>query len=483
MIFDIWQLGIISIAGVLRWYRLSELTEFLGDQGRTMLVMRDFVERGVIPLAGPTTLSGHNLGPFFYYLLLPGYLVGGGNPFVVSLWMTLLGVGAVVVLYKAIQEMFGVWPARLVSLLWAISPFIIASDRVIWEPNLVPLFALFFAYLLYRADKENRLWQWMSLGGVVGILVQLHYPNIFFIGITALYMGYKVVMKRINYRMLGVLGGFVLVLTPFIIHEFAVEFRDITGIGAVFSTGVGTEVGKRMMLDTTLENAFRIFGRALPFMSKQSVLLVALFWAVFILRYPTKKNIFLSLWLGGGFLGMARYTGVVHDHYLYFLVPVPFFMIASFLSTIKSPTAKLISIPLILFVSYFQLAKADFFKPGNNDISRVQASVETLKSEVGITTPFSFTLVDSRSFSDLHYRYNMAVTNLNPLPITNLAYETLFLICDQDTCDPVEKYLALEKIQALCYDGHCNEKYPTIDLRRDWRYKETVGRLYVFERI
>lgn len=178
---DWWKLGIIYIATILRVYRLDSLTEFLGDQGRTMLVMRRFIEDGIIPLSGPTTLSGHSLGPVFYYLLAPGYLVSQG-PFGVSMWVALLGVLSVVVLYRTVHLVFGIWPARVVSLLWAVSPVIVAADRVIWEPNLVPLWSLLFVYLLYRAYREWHGYLWMGVGIAVGILVQLHYPNVFFFG-------------------------------------------------------------------------------------------------------------------------------------------------------------------------------------------------------------------------------------------------------------------------------------------------------------
>ena len=180
---DWWWIGIICVATFLRIFRIGTLTEFLGDQGRTMLTMRDFLEGGIVPIIGPSTLSGHNVGPMFYYLLVPGY---PGGPIGTSLWVALLGVLAVVVMYETARLMFGLWPARLSALLWAVSPLIVFADRVIWEPNLVPLFAALYIYLLYRVHMHWFRWAWVSLGAVVGILVQLHYPNVFFIGLTGL---------------------------------------------------------------------------------------------------------------------------------------------------------------------------------------------------------------------------------------------------------------------------------------------------------
>lgn len=476
-----WIVSILSIAAILRVFRIAELTEFLGDQGRTMLVMYDFVHRGVVPLSGPTTLTGHSLGPFFYYLLLPGYLVSGGNPLVVSMWMALLGVVSVGVLYEVVRRMFGIWPARASSLLWAISPFIISSDRVIWEPNLVPLFSILFLSLLYRAHQEWKLLNWVGVGAVVGILVQLHYPTIVFALLTAVYIGGAVVIRRVILKealmaSLWWLMGSVVVLAPFLWYEYTVGFSDVNGIAKLFAGGSEIIVGKRMMVDLTLENSFRIFGRAIPFMSKQSIVWVLAFWGAFLVWKPTKKNVFFTLWLFFGLAGMARFTGVVHDHYLYFLLPVPFFMVASIVDSVPN---KKIALSVVVLISLLQFAKTDMFYTGNNDIARVQRVVGELREELG-SEPFSFTLINSRSFSDLHYRYYMKIFSLKPSLITDDSYKWLVLICDSDKCP--DDTPSWKEVKVLCYDKHCSGTYPTVDLRK-WKYKATRGRLYLFEKL
>lgn len=487
-----WIGSILSIAAILRFYRITELTEFLGDQGRTMLVMYDFVYRGIIPLSGPTTLTGHSLGPFFYYLLLPGYFVSGGNPVIVSMWMAFLGVVSVGVLYELVRRIFGVWPARASSLLWAISPFIISSDRVIWEPNLVPLFSLLFLSLLYKAHQDMKPLNWAYVGAAVGILVQLHYPTIVFAGLTAVYIVGAVVIRRFTLKealmaSLWCIAGSVVVLAPFLWYEYLVGFTDVIGITNLFTSGIGPEVGKRIMLDLTLENSFRIFGRAIPFMSKQSVVVVALLWCVYFLRKPAKINLFLILWLGLGLFGMARFTGVVHDHYLFFLIPVPFLMIASIIDSVPN---KKIALSVVILISLLQFAKTDMFNAGNNDIQRVQRAVGKLREEVG-NEPFSFTLINSRSFSDLHYRYYMRLFGLAPSPITETEYKTLIIVCDGEKCPSVNELTSNQRLPILCFEPHCRDTYPTVSLEQDWSYEKDekversgmlLGKYYVFRR-
>lgn len=483
---DWWMIGILGVAAFLRIFRLEALTEFLGDQGRTMIILDEVIKHGIIPLSGPTTLTGHHLGPIFYYLLLPGYILTR-SPLGVSYWVVLLGILSVIVLYDLARRMFGVWPARAVSLLWAVSPYIIRADRVVWEPNLVPLFSLFFAYVLYRTHQEQKDWMWIALGVTVGVLVQLHYPNVFFIGLTGLYL----IISRRRFVRAGLLwfAGFLLVLLPFLYYEYTVGFWDLQGISSIIAGGVRDVVGKRVMLERFLESAFRVFGRALPFMSRQSAAVVILLWTMFVYTFPTKRNGLLTVWVFGGLLGMARYSGVLYDHYLYFLVPVPFLMLASVIATLKQSAWRYVITTSMSLVIIIQFTHVDILNSGNNDVQRVRNAVELIDAEVG-NSRFSFTLINSRSFSDLHYRYYMRRTSLKSESITD-AYQTLVLICDQSDCPDPASLVKDREVQVLCFEEQCSGLYPKIQLFNDWRYvKNRVvnvldvpsGRIYIFQR-
>ncbi len=489
---DWWRIGIISIAFFLRVFRIETLTEFLGDQGRTMLVMRDFLEKGIIPLAGPSTLSGHNLGPLFYYLLIPGYI---GGPVSMSVWMAIMGVAAVFFLYESVRLMFGTWPARLSALLWAVSPLIIVSDRVIWEPNLVPLFAVLFFYLLYRAHVRELRWVWAAIGAVVSILIQLHYPNIFFAGLTGVYLLGSVGIRHRSFSdavRAGIwwIAGFVVLLLPFIVYEYSIGFTDITGVGSIMF-GSGEQMpGKRVMLGHVVDYAFRVFGKSLPFMKLTLAPWLISAWIIFVLLYPSKKNIFFSLWFFGGLTAMARYTGIVYDHYLYFLTPVPFFIIGSVIGSVKKPQWSTIVSVVVALLCVIQLMKTDALSAGNSDIPRVRSAVGEIKTIAG-NLPFSFTLTGSRSYSDLHYRYYMKGMDLNTVPVTDTGYPVFMLICDDRECPAVSDITAITELPVLCYEEHCSEFYPKLPLLTQWKYQRDVpvtvngivqGRVYVFER-
>src|SRR5258706_3613130 len=91
---------ILLAALFVRVYRVTELLQFYYDQGRDALVIWDLWHKGRPFLIGPITgLKGIFLGPFFYYLIAPFYLLGGGNPAYPAVFVSFLSVCALAVLY------------------------------------------------------------------------------------------------------------------------------------------------------------------------------------------------------------------------------------------------------------------------------------------------------------------------------------------------------------------------------------------------
>ena len=69
------------VALFVRIYRTEALLRFYFDQGRDALVIWRLLHEGKFFLIGPVTgLDGIFLGPFYYYLIAPLYLLGGGSP-------------------------------------------------------------------------------------------------------------------------------------------------------------------------------------------------------------------------------------------------------------------------------------------------------------------------------------------------------------------------------------------------------------------
>ena len=67
-----------------RFYNLDDRLYFIYDQGRDALQIERLIS-GDFTLVGPSTgINGLFLGPLWYYLGIPGYLIGKGNTCVLS---------------------------------------------------------------------------------------------------------------------------------------------------------------------------------------------------------------------------------------------------------------------------------------------------------------------------------------------------------------------------------------------------------------
>jgi 4-amino-4-deoxy-L-arabinose transferase-like glycosyltransferase len=479
-------LCILLLAAFLRMYRIGFLAEFLGDQGRTSIIEYEWLHGGSFPLAGPTTLTGQHLGPVFYYLLAPGYVLGQFNPVFVSVWIALLGVCTVFVVYHCIRAIYGDTVGLLVSLLYAVSPVIVSQDRTIWEPYLVPLFSFLYAYCAILQHEKLRFDYCAAMGIITGILVQLHYPNIFFIGLSGLlFIGHSIRVRDWRTFLRSCSGwmiGFLFILIPFLWYEQSVNFSDISGVIRVIVAN-STQLGKRQIIGFAFDYAGRVFGFVLPYISLPVVIALIIAWCAVLIFQFSGWNIFWTMWFLIGVLSMARYNGVVYDHYLLFLLPPVVFAISAVLSLKK---LKFVAYVLVTLIIFLQLSKTDIFSTVHNDIARTESAVEAVIRDAG-SLPFSFTLTGSRSFSDLHYRYFFLKNNVSPHAITNINYSKLYIICDSDHCPSGAEFSNTKLLPVLCYDEHCEGIYPVIDLNL-WQFDTVLGHgldhaIYVYNRI
>src|SRR3990170_7516702 len=91
---------ILSLAFIIRIYRLNDLLGFYYDQGRDALVIWDFWHNGKLFLVGPTTgIAGIFRGPWYYWLIAPAYLIGGGDPVWPAIFLATLSVVALIFIY------------------------------------------------------------------------------------------------------------------------------------------------------------------------------------------------------------------------------------------------------------------------------------------------------------------------------------------------------------------------------------------------
>lgn len=478
---------LIVTAAFFRLWRIGELTEFLGDQGRTGMVIYDAWKTGSMPLVGPTVLSGQYLGPFFYYFIGPAFLVSRFNLLIPSAFMAILGVVSVWLLFRIATRVWGFWIGWGVSLLLAVSPYIVRADRTIWEPSVIPFFVLLYLWCVYGIIERKRYVYLLPIGAIVGILIQLHYPTIFFIGLSMgivlfLLLKKKTPKKTVLLWSLAGIAGFFVILSPFLWYEARHAWIDLREMAIILVGGGAGGPASLTYSQRIVDASSKLFGYLAPEAPKWFIAVFQLFVLAAALLRRTFWSIFLAVWYVVGIVSIGLYRGVVFDHYLFFLLPLPYLLLGHAAWSLRKyiPTSIIVGLMGLLVVINIQ--KTDVFLSGPNDISRSRVMVgEILASAKG--QPFSFTLTSSRSFSDLHYRYFFKLAGVEPKPIIDSTYSILFLVCDQFPCPSKEEMKQKARIQAMCFEPHCKGSYPTIYLS-PWKLMATLyapdGRIYMY---
>lgn len=472
---------LIVTAAVFRLWRINELTEFLGDQGRTGLVIYNAWKTKTVPLVGPTVLSGQYLGPFFYYLIGPAFIIGRFNPVAPSIFMALLGIFSVYFLFRVASRLWGLWIGWASAMLFAVGAYHLQADRTIWEPTVIPLFMLLYLWCIYSLVDKRRYWHLLPMGAIVGILIQLHYPNMFFVGLSIVVLLYLLVTKRTHKKtvilwFLAGIAGFLLILSPFLWYEAQHGWVDLREIANIFISGGTGGPSTYSYTERLIDASFKLFGYLAPKAPRLFILFLQLFvfFAVFLRR--TFWSIFFMGWYLLGIAMIGFYRGVVFDHYLFFLLPLPYLLLGHAAWSLRTYIPTFVIVCAIGWLAVINVRNTDILSFGPNDISRARGIVEEVRMSAK-NQPFSFTLTSSRSFSDLHYRYFFKLAGLEPKPITDTAYGTLFLVCDQRPCPTRDQMRQKSRVEAMCFEPHCKGPYPTVDLS-SW---ELVATYYIPE--
>ncbi len=165
--------AILAIAAWLRLPSLAAYAPFDWDQNR------DYHEVAKIAAGKPTLIGpvakgegGFFLGPLYYYLVVPAYVLTHGHPLALPITSVILDLAALLALlalgFFLKNPRFG----YLLAFFWAVSPAVIAAARISWNVALLPLW--FFAYLwfLSRSSFSPR---WLLFGGfLAGLSWHIH---------------------------------------------------------------------------------------------------------------------------------------------------------------------------------------------------------------------------------------------------------------------------------------------------------------------
>ena len=169
--WEFWLALALGAALRLIWINL---TQFLDDQTRLMVLARASVAHGLIPLTGiPSSI--HTLNPpLSVYLLLP-FAAITANPMPTVVTIALWNVVGVGLCYVFTLRYFGRPAAAVSALLFATCGAAINYSRFIWQQNYLPPLLVLWALTLYLGCVEGRR-RWLTANVALLALAALLHP-------------------------------------------------------------------------------------------------------------------------------------------------------------------------------------------------------------------------------------------------------------------------------------------------------------------
>ena len=442
-------IAILLIASFLRLYRIGDYMEFLGDQGRDVVIIKDFLKHGNLFFIGPQTSIGNMyLGPYFYYLISPSLLLSNFSPVGPAIFIALLNIATAYLIFYISKKWFNPQTGYIAAFLFAISPTVIKYSNFIWNPNIMPLFALLFVYFFFESfrSKHYRYLIYASLAFIM--VINSHYLGLTILTFTGLFWAYKLLifiktkskqLKPFLTNSLLALAVFILSLVPQVLFDIKHNGQNIKALINFFAYRETTVNIKPYKAIPVLPSLFNQVNTSLLAGKNETVgIIISITFAVlllfFIFKSKAKKSSFWIIfsWYLFGLVALALYKQHIYDHYFAFLFPVVFILIGFLINKFK-----LIGIPLFILITIFSLSNNPFRWQPNRQLQTVNKIADLIISNSN-DQEFNFSLLAKQNY-DPPYRYVLDSKQAKLVNLPNKLANQLFVVCEpfQMNCDPI----------------------------------------------
>ncbi|GHO73827.1 hypothetical protein KSD_15980 [Ktedonobacter sp. SOSP1-85] len=224
-----WEIfPIILATAFLRFFAIGNVT-FADDEAVIFQMARDAVTRGWLPVAGNQASLGSMHPPLDIYLfMLPAAI--SANPVGGEILVALFNSAAVLLTYLWARRYYGRLAGTIAAALYATSVGVWTYSRNIWSPNFVPFFVVVFLFLLFRGVQERRSGWFGPAVVTLGILYQLHESSLLLLAPLAIALLFAFRTLRWRDLFIGICG-LLIVFAPYLFWEFHAQFADLTQLG------------------------------------------------------------------------------------------------------------------------------------------------------------------------------------------------------------------------------------------------------------
>lgn len=467
---------VVLLTLFLRLFRISSYMTFLGDEGRDALVWLRMLH-GKFTLIGPQTSIGNMyLGPLYYYLMFPFYIIlGTVGP---SVGVALFAGATAFLLWVFGKEWFSHRVGLIASFFYAISPVAIILSRSSWNPNVMPFFSLLIIWGIWQFWQKNRFC-WLAVEGVLlSFAVQSHYLGILLLPIIVLFWIIKlifIIKKEKKYLRNFLFFScifyflfFIFTILPLIWFDLRHNFINYQAFYKFFSERQTTVNFRPYKAIPNLWPLWRnLVTRLVIGKNEYFGQWLAVFFGVGFIFYlrsvvspilrcigvkTDKKNSLVNdridgaislliIWLFIGLFGMGLYKQHIYDHYFGFLFPAVFLITGIILERIWDfkIIGKFLAVGTFLILVFFSFKEIPLkYAPGFQMSHTLEIDKKIIIESGG--KPLNLGLIAKQNY-DAGYRYflekwDKKAVEIDPQIAEETITEQLFVVCEEKECNP-----------------------------------------------
>ncbi|OGK20552.1 hypothetical protein A3C23_05130 [Candidatus Roizmanbacteria bacterium RIFCSPHIGHO2_02_FULL_37_13b] len=354
------------------FYQLKSDILFHVDIARDFLVMEEMVTLKKLTLIGARSggIPGLFHGPLWFYLNLPAFILGHGNPIFVGFFWIVLYALSLAVIYKISKQIFNNTIAMLSTSLFASTTAV--SIFGLFNPFGAVILSPIMFYFYYLYIKKHRITDAFLSLFLLGLLI--HFQMAFGLPILLL-MSSHLFILFIKNRKISHFASFIslpIALSTFILFDLRHQFLQITSLFKYVSGS--SEMGNLKLIPLLISRVRGFFIGGLQITTEEflpiSVAITILFIYFFYRLYknkifPKRNFYFLFLYLYSGYWALVfLFKGPIWNYYLIPFMPLTIIIFASLYNKFNKKIYYALFISLILFntcINFNHVLSADKF--------------------------------------------------------------------------------------------------------------------------
>lgn len=333
---------------LMRTWFLPQTIPFGWDQERDAQTVEKIISHFDISLIGPRVVgdNGFYLGPYFFYLLVPFYILTGLHPNAIMYFTLFFSSIFFILTLVLLNKTYNFKISLIFLLLWSVLPLTVDIDRIAWNPFLIPISFSFLIFLLNKFQPQPRYL--LFLGFVLGLIFHLHFQGLFYTALTFFYL-IKTKLKSLT-TFIWIILGFGLTFIPLIVFDIRHQWLNFH----LFTNFFISPTHPIHSLGSFLPVWTNFIGQLSGINNLSFAILIWLLLVIFgyLNRHRPYIFAFNAILLISPIV-FALYGQRPSEYYFSYLLPIIIIYVSIFMARIKIPSLIFTIIFLCIFITSF----------------------------------------------------------------------------------------------------------------------------------